>query len=393
MTARMQFILGPDASMGFPGWQRLNVGHGLFLHSHPDLNVEHTSLDSLSATMIGYILDPSRPGRTDSEILVDVVSLVAQGQDLFEIVYPLNGRWVLLVDDGITLRLLTDAAGLRQVRYTHIDHLGQTWCASQAKHIAKALGLQVDAAAMEFMEWSRATDPESWWPGTSSPYRDVKRLLPNHFLDIRTGRAHRFWPTEQRRMRDLDNTAVENIATALSAQILSAAQRFQCAQGLSSGWDSRVLLAASRPIVDRLRYYTLKDRGMTANHPDVRIPGKLAKRLGLPHDLIDIKNEASEEFLEKVGDCSSFAHAERFGLALDAEWAFYGMQRVGVTGNVSEVTRLSTRAQQARFRRSIWRRSRTWSIHLPWPALKNGSRTQNLFTAMTLLIFFTGNRG
>ncbi len=334
---RMQFILGPRVPAGFEDWQQIEVGEALHLTAHPHLNVEQAANTSVSATLIGYLLDPRNPHASNADILDSLISSIEEGGDLFEFVYPLGGRWVLLVNDSNGARLLGDAAGLRQVFHSDRQQVAELWCASQPGHIATVLKLEMDPQAVAFIEWFQAQSPESWWPGDSSPYREIRRLLPNHYLELQTGTVHRFWPRKPLPERPLD-TAATGIAETLTGMLQSAASRFELAVAMSAGWDSRLMLAACRPVARDLSYYTGKRPDMAWTHMDVRIPTRLLAKLELPHDIIEHGTEVTPEFAAAFSNNVPFAHPGRLA-PLQTELNYYKRQKVGVTGNVSEVVR------------------------------------------------------
>jgi hypothetical protein len=337
----MQFILGPRIPVGFEDWQQVRVGEALHLIAHPHLPVEQAINASVSATLIGYQLDPHNPQASNKDILNSLISSVARGGDLFEFVYPLGGRWVLLVDDGQGVRLLGDAAGLRQVFYSDMQKTGELWCASQPGHIASALALEMDPEAVNSIAWSQAQSPESWWPGDSSPYREVRRLLPNHYLELQTGSVRRFWPC-QRLQRHTPEEAETRLAETLTGMMQSAASRFDLAVAISAGWDSRLVLAASRSIAGNLTFYTGKRPDMEWTHRDVQVPARLLAKLGLRHDIIEHGTEVTPEFAEAFSNNAPFTHSCRMA-PLQSELNYYGRHKVGVTGNVSEVVRCNYR--------------------------------------------------
>jgi hypothetical protein len=199
------------------------------------------------------------------------------------------------------------------------------------------MGLEESRDALQFIHWLKAQDGEYWWPGTSSHYGETARLLPNHYLDLQTGRAHRFWPRDERRICRTD-TAVEGISLQLAGMLQAAAHRFDLAIALSAGWDSRLLLAASRQVAGQVRYYTAKRPDMDWRHMDVDIPLRLAKRLGLRHDIIEHGTEVTPEFEKLFNHNAPFAHSMRLA-ALQSEYHYFRGRETAVTGNVSEVAR------------------------------------------------------
>lgn len=332
----LQFILGPGVPAGYETWQHSVVTDRLQLLAHPSLAVHTAEGEGLSLTLLGYMLDPEHPWAGDADILTHITTQVSRGGELVTAIEPLGGRWVLLVNNQQGLRLFNDASGLRQVFHTTGDS-GEVWCASQPDHIASAVRLEKNQDALRFIHWFEAQHREYWWPGTSSHYSGVARLLPNHYVDLETGRAHRFWPRSELRSCRVDE-ALGRICAQLTGMMQAAAQRFELAIALSAGWDSRLLLAASRPVADQVRYYTVKRPDMDRRHMDVDIPVRLAKQLGLRHDVIEHGREATPAFTRLFNANTPFAHAMRLA-ALQSEFDYFCGQRTAATGNISEVAR------------------------------------------------------
>jgi len=332
-----QFILGPRRLDGFQSWQYFQLWNTHHLIAHPNLKVEKAENEKVAVYLIGYLLDPDRPHASSMDILNSLIDHADRNVDLFKAIEPLGGRWALIFKTPQTLQLVHDAAGLRQVYYSDVGLTGELWCASQPSHIANACALEMDPEAVAFIRWFQDKDKEYWWPGESSPYRSIKRLLPNHYLNLKNGQPIRFWPTQDRKSRPL-NEAVKGISNTLSGMIQSAASRFNLAVGMSAGWDSRLMLAASRPVSKKLRYYTIKKTDFEMTHADIEIPTKLLEKLGLEHDLIEVLPNASPEFAVMFDQQVPFAHERRLA-RMYTNLSYYQRQKVGTTGNVSEVAR------------------------------------------------------
>jgi len=340
----MQFVLGPYVPEAYAAWQHVEVDSNHHLMAHPSLNVDRVDGDGLSVVLLGYILDPGKPDAGNSDILKQLLSGLSQGDDLFDAFEPLGGRWALIVKNAHGLRLFHDAVGLRQVFHTDIQQTKAVWCASQPDHIGKSIGLEIDIAASEFISGLQERDPEYWWPGTSSHYRQVKRLLPNHYLDLETGSVQRFWPRKPLKPRSLDET-VDAVSRTLSGLVRSAAHRFDLTFAMSAGWDSRLTLAASRSVAQDVRYYTVRRADMDRRHMDVNIPTRLLKKLGLHHDLIEHGSFVSPEFKTLFNNNVSYAHPMRLA-PLQSEYNYYKRSKVAVTGNISEVARCYYRSPE-----------------------------------------------
>ena len=74
--------------------------------------------------------------------------------------------------------------------------------------------------------------------------------------------------------------------------LVAISKRYNVIQPITAGYDSRVLLAASKPIRNKIKYYTFKT-DLTKNSPDLMIPQRLSNHLDLNYMSID--TEESEQ--------------------------------------------------------------------------------------------------
>lgn len=332
---RGQFILGPAFVDAPENWQRRVVNGSLRLMAHPDLNVVQAASGRHSITLIGYLLDTGDPEASDSTILNQLLPFTSDWSGLLGRLVNLGGRWILIINDGTRCRLLHDPLGLRQVFYLNSSRSGEVWCASQPGVLARIGDLHFDEEALAFVRSRAWPNGEHWLPGDVSPFKQVKHLLPNHFLDFATGRVDRYWPVRDSARLSLDD-CVDKCAVTLSGLMLSAHHRFDLAISLTAGWDSRLVLAASRPIAADLICMTLRTQSTAS--ADVEVPALLLKRLGLRHEILDGFAEADRSFQRVFAANVPLPHP---AWAADA-WAIlrrYGYTRVAVTGSGGEVGR------------------------------------------------------
>ncbi|MDY7077380.1 MAG: hypothetical protein SXV54_10705 [Chloroflexota bacterium] len=341
---RSQFILGPSFIDEFKSWKRIRVNDSIYLTVHPNLSTSQAIYRDKSITLLGFMLDPDNSEVGDFDIVSNLVRSFFSCDDLFRRTTKFGGRWILIANDGRETRLFNDATGLRQVYYTDIHQAKDIWCASQPGIVARMLNLQMDEEAVDFINYIRFKK-EYWWPGDSSPYKEIKHLLPNHYLNLETGHCYRYWPSRGLNELSLDE-AIEKISRTLSGLMQSASNRFDLALALSSGWDSRLVLASCREIRHRISYYSTRKPGMPRNHADIKVPSRLLSRLGLKHDIIDQNVELRGEFVEIFKKNVSFAHDEVLP-RMQANLDHYNLSKVAVTGSVSEVARCHYRLPES----------------------------------------------
>ncbi|MEW5746921.1 MAG: hypothetical protein AB1805_15945 [Nitrospirota bacterium] len=331
---RRQFIMGRRFVDGMPSWQRVTVDDERCLTVHPDLPVCQERSGGKGVTLLGYLIDPGRPSATDADILRGLLSVLCNGgacDTLRQRTAAYGGRWILIVSDGAAVQLFTDPAGFRQVFYTDVRWTDELWCASQPGLIADILGLQADREAMDFIVSFEKRDCQFWWPGDSSPYREVRHLLPNHALDLSTGSAERYWPDGPLPAVSFA-AAVERLPSMLKGLMGGAFSRFDPALSMTAGRDTRLVLAASRAFRDRLFCFSMKYWDMTEESPDITIPSRLLSRMGIGHTVIPCPSSMDRQF-ERLYNKNVATAREVYGVIAQGLDRHYPKDRVCVKGN------------------------------------------------------------
>lgn len=335
---RNQFVLGPRPASVPASWRRIQIDRTLCLTTHPDLPVHTLAREGKSITLLGFMLDPENENAKDKDIVEKLLAGLSSCDSFYQQTYRYGGRWILIVCDGSKTILFHDAAGLRQVFYTNQEYAAGLWCGTQPGLLARLLDLEMDSEALTLINsYHFRQNKEHWWPGNGSPYRAINHLSPNHALDLGTGRAFRYWPD-----RDLDvcptDEAVEKISRTLQGMFRSAVNRFDLALSVTAGWDSRLLLAASRDVADRMSYMTVRQMSMRDNHPDVSVPAALLSELGLKHDVVQCSYLVDPEFVKIFKTNVPLAH-DFYVTDAQAILNYFGLTKVAVMGGVSEIAR------------------------------------------------------
>jgi hypothetical protein len=339
---RNQFIFGPRPVRRFADWRHVKVTEGYQLSTHPDLAVTQTEVDGVALTLIGFMLDPLHPERTDSEILRGVGERLVQQQGIVDATAELGGRWILIIVTPERREMMTDAVGHRQIFYT-LGAAGEPlWCASQPRMLAELTGRQMDSEAIDFINaYAFRKNPEYRWPGARSPYAGIAHLLPNHRLDLETGRCRRYWPDRVLPQLEL-GAAVHEAATLLKGSLDAAAHRFDLAVSLTAGLDSRVVCAAARQAVRSAPLMTVRQIDKASDHIDVTLAAQMARELGLTHHIASSSLVIDDDFLHAFKQNTALPH---YIYAPDAQAIsnLYQQRRVVATGSMSEIGRLSFR--------------------------------------------------
>lgn len=337
-----QFILGPAFAEQLGDWQRITVGKGLKLTAHPDLACTQAMDGDRELTLIGHMLDPLAPDATNEDIVRALLHRFTSREGLISAIERFGGRWLLVAMSVEESFLFHDTLGLRQAFYTDPVVTGAMWVMSQAGIASEMLSLTPDEQALDYLDTQtfRRTF-ESRFPAAASTFQGLKHLLPNHWLDLRTGKSHRFWPSAP--LETLTpGTAIDRICMLMSGQIRAAAARFDLALSLTAGFDSRLMLATAREVADRICTVTLRQGRMPDHFPDIEIPARLLKRLGLSHDVIQATSTMTPEFSLQFKRNVFLAH-DHYGHDAEAILKHFGRTKAVLAGSGAEVGRCAFR--------------------------------------------------
>jgi hypothetical protein len=344
---RRQFFLGDHYLEGFPTWNRREVAGRHRISAHPDLPMTHVEHEQRSLTLLGFLLDPDDPAADDGKILDGLCRAFHENGDVPALTSRLGGRWVMVVHDGHETMLFHDAAGLRQVYYFRLrgtDEAGGAGlaCASQPGLLAEQYGLTPDPAALDYVRSRGDSDWEVYWlPGDTSPYEEVKALLPNHLLRIEEKKVARYWPTVDVKPIPYEEGLRDSVRL-LRGLVDSARHRYKLAVAMTAGWDSRLMLALSKQEAASLYCYTFMYPSTSYRSRDVYVPAKLLKKLGLEHHLLEYPETVDASFKEVAKRNSSSVHPP-YCLDTQALRDHYPPERLCLTGDVAEVVKVHYR--------------------------------------------------
>lgn len=275
MLYRRQFLASTDDCRIPLGWYLASRILNLAVHAHPDLATTCATNPEVDIVCLGTILDPRNPERSNQSI-VDEVSNTHSYDELERVMLGLGGRWVLIARIREDLRVYPDAAGTKSIFYTTRRSDGAIQIGSQPQLIGEACGIARDAS---FDGLFRQHPHQNSWPGQLTPFPGIQQLLPNHFLDVRTGHVSRFWPRQAVNRVSLEDGA-QTIAELLSGTIGAVCHRGPAALPLTGGYDSRLLFACSK--LWRSHVPTFVVSAPNTPFHDISVPRQLARKFNVP---------------------------------------------------------------------------------------------------------------
>ena len=336
LVFRRQFVCGPDASL-FPSWNRTLLPDGNTLAAHPDLQItEHTG-DHFRLILLGYLLDPIEPALDNPGVLRKIENGAANLDQLLEQLYDKSGHYILFAYGKDQRIVLNDAGGLKQVYYYRDDE-GKTWLTSHAAILAERLGLKVSPEADQYIhspKYKKKLEP--WWPVDSSPYVGVKRLVPNHYLDLATHSQVRFWPLTRLKRYSL-RKGTQLAGDLLKGTCQAGFNRFPVALTLTAGFDSRVILAACKDFARQIDVFSMIYRHLNEESEDLVIPKKIADALQLKYRQIRCDGEIPADFINLYERSTAGYKTDWMNLVY-GRYANVPAEKVIFKGNIAEAIR------------------------------------------------------
>lgn len=328
--------MGTNRAKNFSGWEERLVGNKFFLYNHPDLEVNYIQKGEKELYILGFILDPYNPRLMNKSILKEILLNCESFENVLSYTDKYSGRWALIWKDKAGIKIMNDACGARQV-YFYSGENG-VWCGSQPAILAYELGLETDdnPELIRFINSKEYRTTNFDWYGDETVYKNIRHLLPNHYLDMNSLETRRFWPNAALNNLEIAD-AVKEASHILEGTLKSVANRFDKVMlSVTAGYDSRMVLAASKTVKDKIKYFFCMD-DHNQKSIDYKVSSQLLTSLGLKQEIIT-KIPMDAEFLEIYNQNVTLASKEPFKEFIYSFYKDYS-DYIHVSGVCGEITR------------------------------------------------------
>lgn len=301
---RRQFLLSRSQIRSLTDWNYIK-NQKYHLYAHPDLEIERNG----SLTLIGHIFDYQYPEKTNSCILQDIAENSRNLSGIFQFMKRYSGSYVLMFLSDDNMHVFHDAKGKREIYYC--AHYNEIICGSQPNLIAEYSKPKIQISQdPELLDFFNHYLYDSGWVGNESLFDGVCHLPPNHYLDINDLKARRYWPN-----RIIPRTSMED-ATAKGCSYLKGSLRAMVNRypavmmAVTSGNDSRILLAASRELLGEI-YFFINDENLGRRHPDIWVPESIFENIAAPFHVHEVPEGVDGKFRRLYKNNVILANEER----------------------------------------------------------------------------------
>ena len=281
----------PELAWWTRRWATRRIGPYV-LHNDPRTPYLTAAAGPYRVHALGLICDIRALDRTDAEVVGALATALARGWDELygALRYTAGGHVLLLERDGV--HVILDTVGTFPACHGAIGR--DTVVASHPRLVAELTG----APRSDFARMWRAHPARDrggrYMPGLLTAYEGVEIVTPNQRFELASRTMTRFYPDRDQEERS-EAEIVDAVVPALTGQFARLARTHVLAVSLSGGLDSRLTLAATRPIAEKAVYLTY-DSPSRVHHHDMVVARDIARRLGLEHATFRIEGDVSGAF-------------------------------------------------------------------------------------------------
>lgn len=278
-------------------------------------------------------VDPYKELADESSILETLAEhLTLDKYNSFDYIHNLGGRFVLFVVSNEHSFVLQDATANQSFYYTVNP---PSLFASTPQLLRRLVNAPVSDIANEIK-----SSTETYFPGVSTPYTNIRRLTANTLFDLDSCSVKRFFPTTSITISPITEQLVKQVSQTIKTQIELFNQKQNLALSLSTGIDSRVALAATLDIKDNVTYYSFGD----PDDPELNYTKSLAEHLDINHTQYAYQHNTPSWFMSQYKQ-----HTGGMSPAGDGDVVYTHLRRfpdrLELRSNVAEVARSFYRSE------------------------------------------------
>jgi hypothetical protein len=334
---KKQFILTKQKHLNEIQMNKTSIGNYLLFYQN-DLTIVNLENKLIQIIAIGDLFDYQNSTLGNQEIIKSWLQKLETFEEILNASFRYSGEYIILYYHKISksFKVFSDATAQYELLYSkNCDN--EIILASNHSLVGLTKKLIPDNSpdAIEFFS-SKAFLNRRSFVGSDTNFTNLKRLKPNHFIDINKGTMERYFPLEKKTETSLEE-GVWKGAKMLKGYITAAANRYKLLIPVTAGWDSRLILAASMQVRNEAIYYVIYNK---SNCPvyDKNIPKKLFRKLNMPFLIVEYDESLNNDIKEEVKQNILFPSQSIYQNTQNFFLHYPG--HLKINGNISEIVRL-----------------------------------------------------
>ncbi|MFA5670780.1 MAG: hypothetical protein WC967_16220 [Balneolaceae bacterium] len=252
--------------------------------------------DDKTLIIHGIIVNSHDSNSSETDIVNELLESI-NFNDFISRSKKMAGRFVLIYRSKEGFFVLPDATASIQVAYDIKSE--NLFISSNPKIIADIQ--KYDESQISKTIKASAADSQTL-PYDLTMYEEIKFVTANHFLNVNNRQSIRYYPSHKissitvSKAAEFSNKPIRNILKAYH-------NKFKLSLALTSGVDSRTILAMCKDIIDEIPTYTFYHENFTENTADIYVPKELSKRFGFSYTImqdLELPEEIVKQYLGKI---------------------------------------------------------------------------------------------
>ena len=252
--------------------------------------------------IFGYAVDVFN-GESDN-LANKILESTSEINDVIEYERKLGGKYVILYRDSEGYYIIGDATCSIPVYYL-CEASHDIVCSDNPKVISRMLQLTPNPALEKIR---KSGDVSQAMPYDITEYSEIKQLLPNHYLNCDERKAVRFVNSKEKQSAVSVNDATDIVLPMIERIVGLYNERFDLHCPITSGRDSRVVLAFLSSINSQIAAYTMNHGKTKADLQELSIPMRLTQEISVCYDQIN----DSEVTCEDIKEADEILGCERY---------------------------------------------------------------------------------
>lgn len=287
---KIRYLFSKNKIQGFENSLQLNDYY--FQYNIPEDKIDYIEEDNNFFIIIGNFVDANDGKKTRNQIVRSIIQS-NNIKDLIKNTRFLAGRYLILMGNKQGLQyVLPDPVGTVPVNYLISEN--EVMISTHQKIIADEKKLKPSKDSIAIKSGAEEQQP---LPNDITMYEGIKTIIPNHYLNVQSNESVRFFPTEQIDVVDL-NFAVDETIAKVKEIIEGFLVNEKLSIPLTSGIDSRTVLALFRDHIENVPLYTYYSDNFTDDSGDIKVPRQLSEAFNLDYRTMD-KDFLPEDILDE----------------------------------------------------------------------------------------------
>ncbi len=316
-------------------WLRKKIG-SYYYYNDPDVEILSYKENNNFITLLGTLIDPVNNAGDSEKIIENLLSFFLKNEtDFFNYLDYLSGRFLLLIEADNKKIVLHDASGINAVFYNDLDD--EVIISSHTQIIAEIKNYKITGEREKLINSKEFKSKTCYMPGLFTPYKEISILSPNTLIELNEKKIKRFFPRERLKKQKINEKLIKEISNILSNTIELLAKKYKLAVSLTGGIDSRMTLASSKKVKDKIIYFTYTFDNDKGHNEDIELASKVSEIAGIWHEKYFIESEKYTDYLKTFNRNSAYLRSENQGKLAYAIFQKFPKGRMHVKSTVSEI--------------------------------------------------------